>query len=50
MKGITEVAGFAESFEIDTSGYDYFGMLYIVVKKGRTLDHVIFKPEICPID
>ena len=47
---VNDTDGFAESFEIDTSGYDYFGMLYIVVKKGRTLDHVIFKPEICPID
>lgn len=42
--------GFAESFEIDTSGYDYFGRLFIVVKSGRTLDHVMFKPEICLID
>lgn len=42
--------GFSESFEIDTSGYDYFGRFYIFVKKGRKLDHVIFRPEICPVD
>lgn len=42
--------GFSESFEIDTSGYDYFGRLYITVKKGQTLEHVIFRPKICLID
>lgn len=47
---INETDGFAETFEIDTSGYDYFGKLYLKIIKGRTLDHVIFKPEICPID
>ena len=47
---INDTGGFAETFEIDTSGYDYFGKLYLKIIKGRTLDHVIFKPEICPID
>lgn len=47
---VNDTEGFSESFEIDTSGYDYFGRLYIAVKKGRTLDHVIFRPEICQID
>ena len=47
---INDTDGFSGSFEIDTSGYDYFGKIYLFVKKGRTLDHVIFKPEIIPID
>ena len=47
---INDTDGFSETFEIDTSGFDWFGYLYLKVKKGRTLDHVIFKPEICPID
>ena len=47
---INNTDGFADSFEIDTSGYDCFLKLYLVVKKGRTLDHVIFKPELRPID
>lgn len=52
MRNITinETDGFAETFEIDTSGYDYFGKLYLKIIKGRTVDHLIFKPEICPID
>ena len=47
---INDTDGFSESFEIDTEGYEYFGMLTIVVKEGRILDHVIFKPEIYLID
>lgn len=47
---INDTDGLAETFEIDTSGYDYFGMLYLKIKKGRTVDHLIFKPEIIPID
>lgn len=42
--------GFSESFDIDTSGYEYFGRLFIVVKSGQTLDHVIFRPEISLIN
>lgn len=41
---------FAKDFEIDTSGYDYFSGISILVKKGRTLDHVVFDPVIIPID
>ena len=47
---INDTDSFAGTFEIDTSGYDYFGMLFIYVKRGSTLDHVIFDPKICPIE
>lgn len=47
---INDTDCFSKNFEIDTSGYDYFTGLSLMVKKGRTLDHVIFKPEIIPID
>ena len=47
---INDTDGFAETYEIDTSGYDWFGTVYLKIKKGRTVDHLIFKPEICPID
>ena len=47
---INNTDGFAETFEIDTSGFDYFGVLYLKIMKGRTVDHLIFKPEIIPID
>ena len=47
---INDTDGFSESFEIDTNGYDHFGILYLKIKKGRTLDHVIFKPELYAID
>ena len=47
---INDTNGFAESFEIDTSGYEWFGYLYIKIMKGRTVDHLIFKPEIIPLD
>ena len=41
---------FAKYYEIDTSWFDYFSGIAIVVKKGRTLDHVIFDPSMIPID
>ena len=47
---INDTDPFSESFEIETDGYDYFSKLFIAVRKGRTLDHVIFRPEVCPID
>ena len=47
---INDTDSFSDTFEIDTSEYDYFGMIFIFVKQGRTLDNVIFNPKICPID
>ena len=47
---INDTDGNSGVFDIDTTGFEYFGAICIVIKEGRTLDHVIFKPEMIPLD
>ena len=45
----SKLDAFSDAFILDTAGYTHFGKLYIVVKKGAILDHVVFAPMICPV-
>lgn len=40
---INETDGFAETFEIDTSGYDYFGRLYLKNNKRQDFGSCYFQ-------
>lgn len=47
---IASSAFFGSMFVIDTTGYEYFGKLYLVVKEGVSFNHKVIEPMICPAD